>query len=148
MSGSNPNIPQGSLNRIRASAIFQDIPFLSVTSPFLGKGGISLSFRGDSTVQIDTMTGIVTSPEPFLGVTMTMHLLKTQSFAQLWRTQLELLSLLGSSTVRPDSIMMQPWNFSNCSILGIGDQVFDGSSPDFPVRIGGIYQVNSTLFAG
>ena len=63
--------PQGTLNRIRASVIFPLFGVLSVTSSFLGKRGISVTFTGKSTVFLDTMTGRVTSPEPYLAVTMT-----------------------------------------------------------------------------
>jgi hypothetical protein len=145
--GSNPVIRQGTLNRLRASVIFTNFPALNVTSSFLGKRGISLSFQGDATVYIDTMTGAVTSPEPYMRVTMTMHLLKTQAFAQQFKTQLELLTLLGGATVRPDAVAMQPYRLSNCSIISPGDQDFSGADADYPVRIGGIYLVNSGLFS-
>src|ERR1035437_271361 len=139
MSGSNPNIPQGTLNRIRASVIFPLYPYLTVTSPFLGKRGITLSFQGDSTVYIDTMTGAVTSPEPYLRVVMTVHMVKSQPFSQMFKTQLELLTLLGPAFVRPDAPAMQPYNFQNGAIVSPGDQHFSGAAADFPVRIGGVY---------
>ena len=59
---------------------------------------------------------------------------------------MELNSLIGQATVRPDSAMMTPYNFYECSILGIGDQAFNGSSVDYPIRIGGKYNVNSAKF--
>jgi hypothetical protein len=149
MSGSvgNPNIAQGTLNRIRASVIFDSTPTLNVTSSFLGKRGITLSFQGDATVTIDTMTGFVTSPEPYLKAIMTMHLIKAQSFAQSWKAQLELLTLLGNATVRPDSAVMQPYFLQNCAIVSPGDQDFSGGDADYPVRVVGIYQTNSSLFS-
>jgi len=147
MSGSsNPTVAQGVLQRLRASFVPSAFPFLAVTSPFLGKEGIQLSFRGDVTVQLDTMTGVVRSPEPYLGITVTLHLLKTQGFAEMWRAQMELNSLLGQATLRPDAATMTPYNFHECSILGIGDQAFNGSSYDYPIRIGGMYQVNAAQF--
>jgi hypothetical protein len=149
MSGTtgNPNIPQGNLNRIRASVVFASNPQLSVTSPFLGKRGITLSFQGEATVMIDTMTGMVTSPEPYLRAIATLHLIKAQSFAQNFKTQLELLTTIGNATIRPDSAVMQPWIIQNCALMSPGDQDFSGGDADFPVRIVGIYQVNSSLFS-
>ena len=142
----NPNINQGTLNRIRASVVFSTSPALNVSAPFLGKRGITLAFQGDATTYIDQMTGAVTSLEPYLRVTMTMHLIKAQSFAQNYKTQLELSTLLGNCTVRPDAATMQPYFLQNCAIMSPGDQDFSGADADYPIRIGGIYQINSSLF--
>lgn len=142
----NPIVPQGTLNRLRASVVFASFPNLNVTSPFLSKRGITLSFAGDATVYIDTLTGAVTSPEPYLRATLTMHLIKSQSFSQQFKTQLELNTLLGDATVRPDAAAMQPYTLSNCSLMGVGDQDFSGTEADYPIRIGGIYYINSNLF--
>jgi len=111
-----------------------------------GKRGITLAFAGEATVLIDTLTGYVTSPEPYLRATLTVHLIKAQSFAQLFKTQFELNTLLGDATVRPDAATMQPYSLSNCSLMGIGDQDFSGAEVDYPVQISGLYYVNSTLF--
>ena len=143
----SPNIVPGPLQRLRASVIFANFPNLSVTSPFLGKRGISVSFQGDSTAYIDAMASSVASPEPYLRFAMTIHLLKTLPLAQQWKTQLELLTLLGPATLRPDAPAMQPYNLSNCSIVSPGDQDFSGSDADYPVRVGGIYIINSSLFS-
>ena len=145
MSGTNPNVPLGSLNRLRASVTIPEFPFLTVTSSFLGKEGIGLAFRGDVTVQLDQMTGVVTSPEPYLGITLSVHLVRSQPFAQSWRSQIEQLSLLGDVTVRPDTRSMVPYTFNNCSVISIGDQPFNGSNADYLIRIGGTYQVNAQL---
>ncbi len=142
----NPNIQQGVLNRIRASAVFDSNPAFNVTSSYLGRRGITLAFSGDATVYIDQMTGAVTSLEPYLRITMTMHLIKAQSFAQSYKTQLELYALLGNCTVRPDAPTMQPYFLQNCAIMNPGDQDFSGADADYPIRIGGIYQINSSLF--
>ena len=139
-------ISLGTLNRLRASVIFPAFPFLSVTSPFLGKRGISLTFSGRSTVRLDVMTGQVTSPEPYLGVTIAMRLLKSQGLANAYKLQQELLTLLGDCVVRPDSITLQPYAFTNASIDATNPLDFSGSEPDFPVEIGATYLVNAGLF--
>jgi hypothetical protein len=149
MSGTigNPNIPQGNLNRIRASVIFASNPGLNVTSSYLGKRGITLEFQGEATTMIPTMTGVVTSPEPYLQFMLTMYLLKSQALAQAYKAAIELLTTLGNATLRPDATPMQPYNLQNCAILTPGNQDFSGTDADFPVRIGGLYQINSSLFA-
>ena len=142
----SPNINQGTLNRLRASVVFPAYPSLSVVSSFLGKRGISVTFIGKSTVMLDAMTGRVTSPEPYLGVTMTMHLLKSQYLANLYKLQQELFTLLSDCTVRPDAATLQPYYFSNCAIESTGNLDFSGADADFPVEIGATYMVNAALF--
>jgi hypothetical protein len=146
--GGNPAISQGNINRLRASVFIPNYPALNVTSPYLGKRGINISFTGQTTVQIDTMTGIVNSPEPYLHARVVMHLLRSQLFAQGYKTQMELYTQVGRATVRPDSDQMQPYLLHNCSILNVGDQPFDGSDPDYPITLGGIYYINSNLYLG
>jgi hypothetical protein len=149
MSGASPNIPLGSLNRLVASLSWADFPGLNVTAPFLGKRGITLAFMGNSTVRIDTMTGQVTSPEPYLGANVTIHLLKTQALADAYKLQMENNSLLGNMTVRSDAqspSMLSPWNFTNGSIDGVDMLDFSGADAGYVVRIGGIYVVNSGLY--
>jgi hypothetical protein len=142
----SPLVPQGTLNRLRSSVIFAANPTLNVTSSFLSKRAITLSFAGDATVYLDTLTGAVTSPEPYLRATLTVHLIKAQSFANQYKLALESNTLLGDATVRPDSPAMQPYALSNCAIMGVGDRDFSGQDADFIVRIGGIYVINSTLY--
>lgn len=143
MSGS---ISQGTLNRLRASVVFPLFQGLSITSAFLGKRGISITFSGKSTVRIDTMTGQVTSPEPYLGAVITVHLLKSQALSNAWKTQQELLTLLGNCTVRPDAATLQPYHFTNASIDGTSPFDFSGADADFPLEIGATYLVNSALY--
>jgi len=144
--GTNPNIPVGNLNRLLASLIFPNFPLLTITQSYLTKEGIQLAFRGDATTQLDVMASVVTAQEPYLGVTLTAHVLRSQGFSQIWRTQLELSSLLGPAIARTDSVTQAPYFFTNCSIISIGDQALNGTSPDYPIRIGGVYPINASLY--
>jgi hypothetical protein len=132
--GSNPNIAQGTLNRIRASVIWPSFSGLNVSAPYLGKRGITLNFVGEDTVYIDTMTGAVTSPEPYVRLNFAIHLLKTQALANSYKLQRELNTL------------MQPWNAYNCSLTGVENMDFSGADAGYVVRAGGIYYINSVLF--
>jgi hypothetical protein len=142
-----PTTPQGVLNRIRASVTFFGFPELNVTSPYLAKRGISFTFTGKSTVMLDTMTGRVTSPEPYLGITMMVHLVKSQYLANLWRLQQETTTLLGDCVVRPDASTLQPYGFVNMAITSAGSPAdFSGADADFPVEIEGTYLINAALY--
>lgn len=146
MGTTNPLIDQGSLNRLRASVVINDFPSLNVTAPYLGEEGISITLDGDATAYLNTLTGAVTSPEPFQKVTVNIHLLKTQGLAGQYKAQQEALSLVGNIVVRPDSKALPAYDFNNCSIQGIRDLKLNGKDAGFMVRIGGIYIINQNLY--
>lgn len=143
----NPLIAQGTLNRLRASVVWPGFASLNVTSSYLGKAGIRLSLQGETTLYIPTMTGQVTSPEPYMRVEMEMALLKTQALSNAYKQQMETSSLLGDGTVRPDAATLGPYQIVNCSIMSIRGLDFSGENADFTVTIGGYYYINSTLFS-
>lgn len=142
----NPLVAQGTLNRLRASVIWANFPALNVTAPFLHKEGIRLALEGEATTFIDTMTGGVTSPEPYQRVSLTMVLLKTQALAASYKAQMESSSLLGDGTVRPDSVALPPYQIVNCAIRSIRELNFAGDDAAWAVMIGGYYPINSALF--
>jgi hypothetical protein len=144
----SPLITQGTLNRLRGSVIIPSLPNLNVTNGYLGKLGIRLAIQGDATQFIDTMTGMVTSPEPYLPAVITLHLLRTQGLAALWRSQWETqITTLGQVTVVPDTSTWPDFDFQNCGITSVGgDTPFDGTDPGIAVVIRGTYQINASMF--
>jgi hypothetical protein len=142
----NPNIPQGGLNRLIASVNWPSTPNLSVTAPYLGKNGIHFALEGEAVEYIPTMTGAVTSPEPYMMFTMTIELLKSQAFSDQWKQQLETNAQLGDGTVWPDSTTLSPFALSNTSITGVRDLPFNGQDAVFAVTVKGYYQVNADLW--
>lgn len=142
----NPLVAQGQLNRLRASILVPDAPILNVTSAFLSKRGISLSFEGQSTVYLDTMTGAVISPEPYLKASVTVYLVKTLPPATAYKQALEFLSAIGDISVVTDATSFPNYDLANCSIMSNAEQSFAGDQPDYPITLGGIYYVNSSLF--
>ena len=142
----NPLIVQGSLNRLRASVVWNDFPSLNVTASYLGKDGITLALDGESTAFINTMTGAVTSPEPYQMITLTLNLLKTQGLAGLYKSQVETSALLGNGVVRPDSLALPAYDITNCAIESVRELKFSGEDAGFAVTVKGYYLVNSSLF--
>lgn len=143
----NPNIPQGVLNRLRGSVVWNSFPSLNVTAPFLGKAGISFAPEGNTTVFIPTMTGAVTSQEPYLMFSMTIALLKTQSLADQYKQQWETSAQLGDGTVRPDSSTLSPFQLVNCAIETVGAMSFAGEDAGMSVTIRGYYLINQALWS-
>lgn len=144
----NPNVPQGSLNRIRGTLSWTSNPSLNVTAPYLGADGISLAPEGAAVEYFPTMTGAVTSPEPYLMMTMTVALLKTQALSDSYKTQWELDARLGDGVVRPDVTNggLGPFDVINCSITGIREMRYNGREPTMMVTLRGYYSVNSSIF--
>ena len=143
---SNPLVSQGVLNRLRGSVGFPNFPVLNVTAPYLGKEGIGLALQGETTTYIQTMTGAVTSPEPFQMVQLTIALLKTQFLANQFKIQMETLSTIGPCIVKADSSALGDYSLINCSIQSVEALKFSGETADFMVTIGGYYNINSSLW--
>ncbi len=142
----NPLVAQGSLNKLRASITWSSFPALNVTASFLSKEGIRIVFQGDSVTYMPTMTGQVTSLEPYMGMECTVNLVKSQPLANLYKQQMELNALLGDGTIRPDAVPLSPYQIINASIKGVRDLDFSGEHALFAVQLGGYYLVNSSLF--
>jgi len=144
---SNPQIIQGTLNRLLASVVYADFPQLNVTSGYLAREAISLAFEGDTSQLIGTLTGAVTSPEPYVYGTVTMHLLRTQALGNAYKTQIETNTTMGSVTIYPDTTALTPFQLNNCVLSSIQEVAFDGTQAGLIVRLRGIYSINSALFA-
>jgi hypothetical protein len=142
----NPFINQGTLNRLRGSVVFASNQTLNVTAPYLAKEAISIAFDGDAGMLIPTLTGGVTSPEPYQMATVTIHLLKTQALSDAYKTQIEADVNIGDISVITDASTLSDYALTNCVIKGVRDITFDGTNPGFVVTIAGVYNVNSNLW--
>ena len=145
---SNPQIPQGVLNKLIASANFPLFSALNIIPSYLGKGGIHIRPGGRITENLPTMTGVVPSPEPFIPIEVTIELVRSQAFADSWKQQYETDSYLGNCTVWPDTTTLSPFQLSNLSITNMPDLPFNGSDPTFTITLGGAYPVNQNLYPG
>jgi hypothetical protein len=143
---SNPQIQQGTLNRLLASVVYADYAQLNVTSGYLAKEAISVAFDGDTSQLIGTLTGAVTSPEPYIYGTVTMHLLRTQALGNAYKTQIETNTTMGSVTVYPDTQVLSPFQLNNCVLQNIQEATFDGNQAGLIIRLRGVYSINSNLF--
>lgn len=142
----NPRVPQGTLNRVRGSIIIPNFPTLNVTAPFLGKGAISLNLQGQATQMIQTLTGVVTSPEPYMMVQTTVNLLRTQNLANLYKARMELDTRIGDIQIIPDASTLSNYQILNCSIGAVRELPFTGDDAGYIITIDGYYEVNSDLW--
>ena len=139
-------VAQGTLNRLRGSVVFAENSTLNITSPYLTREAITISFDGDAGVLIPTLTGGVTSPEPYQIGNITINLVKSQSLANFYKDQIELDVNIGDISIIGDAATLGNYNFTNCILKGVRDITFDGNSAGFVVMITGIYSTNSTLW--
>lgn len=142
----NPLVDQGSLSRVRGSIVWPSFSNLNVTAPYLSKEGIRLALQGESVVYLPTLTGAVTSQEPYMMIDMTIHLLKSQGLSDQYKKQMEFNCLLGGGTIRPDATPLSPYQIVNASIKSVREMTFSGESAVFAVTCGGYYLINSSLF--
>lgn len=142
----NGLVNQGALNRLLSSLTFNDFPELNATASYLGKGMLNLSLEGATTAPLPTATGIVQSPEPYQMGRVTVHLLKTQNLANVYKAQIESNAVIGDVTCRTDSAIFNPYNLVNCAISGTDAMALDGTTPEYTVTVTGIYYINANLF--
>jgi hypothetical protein len=142
----NPLIPQGTLNRLRASVVWTDFPNLNVTAPFLNKEGIRLALDGEATTFVQTMTGAVTSPEPYQMITLTMNILKTNGLAAQYQSQMQDTTVLGNGTVITDTTSLPVFPIVNCALEGVRELNLSGEDAGFAVTIRGYWLVNNALW--
>ncbi len=146
----NPLVPQGVLNRLVASINWNNFPELNITPPYLTKEAIRLALDGETTHYVPTATGAVTSPEPYMMITATAHLIKPQPLAAAYKAQMETNSLLGDGVIRPDVAASQggltPFDVANCSIQAVRELNFDGSDGGFVITLRGYWIINSELW--
>jgi len=143
----NNLIQQGTLNRLLASVVYADFTQLNVTSGYLAKEAISIGFEGDTSMLIGTLTSAVTSPEPYMFGTVTIHLLRTQALGNAYKQQIETNTTMGSVTIYPDTQALSPFQLNNCVLQSIQETAFDGNQAGLIVRLRGVYNINSTMYA-
>ena len=142
----NPNVPQGTLNRLRGSVIFNSFPSLNITAPFLAKEAISITFEGDGSLLLPTMTGGVQSAEPYVFALVTANVLKSQGLSSAFKAQFETDTNMGDMSVITDSATLSDYDLVNSVMLGVSELTFDGNQAGFAVRFRAIYQINSGLW--
>jgi hypothetical protein len=141
-------INQGTLNRLRGSVVYGLFPNLNVTASYLAKEAISVSFDGDFAQLLPSLTGGVSSPEPYVFSTVTIHMLRSQSLANAYKIQNEVSSLVGPVSVIGDSSKLNAFAIENTVIQSFQELTFDGNQPGFVVRLRGVYNVNAALYLG
>ncbi|MHA1063415.1 hypothetical protein ACR9GP_05835 [Enterobacter ludwigii] len=141
----NPRIPQGVINRVRASIDFPDYPALRISASFLTPEGISVS-NGQLGEPIPSMTGVVSSPQPYTQMTITAHLQRSQSLAQLFRNQIEKNTFLNTAKLYSDSSVLGDFTLNDVQITGLDGLNMNGKNADFAVQFTGTWYINEDMW--
>jgi len=141
----NPLIPQGVINRVRASIDFPSFPSLRVSASYLGKEGMSISFSALGE-PIPTMTGVATSPQPYAMATITVHLVRCQALASLFRTQIEASTYVSAAKLYTDTSVLGDFTLRDVQITAIEPVSLNGSNADFNLTLTGVYDINSDMW--
>jgi len=142
----NPLTPQGTLNRALTSVSVINFPALNVTSGFFGTKVARITFEGDASDYIATLTGAVPSPRLYQVATVAMYLNKSQILSTLWEQQRNTNTAIGDVVVVTDSAILGKYRISNCILQNVNELDLTGESNDYPVMLKGIYYVNNSLF--
>lgn len=142
----NPLTAQGTLNRSLVSISVVDLPFLNITSGFFGSKLARISFEGDTSDYIPTLTGAVPSGRLYQVATVLAYINKSQSLSADWEQQRLTNSTIGDVNVVTDSPVMPSYYLTNCVLQNVSDLDLTGESNDYPVMIRGTYAINSDLF--
>jgi hypothetical protein len=143
----NPLAQQGSLNKVRGSIVIALNPALNVTAPYMSKGMFSIGFEGNMTEQIETATGVVNSPEPYVMVTIMVDLLRTQSLSYAWLAQAMATTDIGPVVAYTDSSAFPTIPLDNCVMRIIDPGKMDGNDPTVKLTIRGVFYINALLWA-
>jgi hypothetical protein len=142
----NPQTSQGNLNRVRSSVIIPAFPTLNVNSSHMGKGFLDLVWDEAFGDQIETGTGVVNSPAPYVKGTCTINLLRSQALSASWQSQVDATSIIGRIVVHPDSTVYPAQTLHDCQILHASPGRMDGLNPTIDVVISGVRYVNNSLW--
>jgi hypothetical protein len=138
--------PPGVLNRLRASVTYNDHPELNVTSNFLTTEGIRLALEGNATDLLPAMVSLVSSPAPYLSASITMSLVRSSTIAQLYKLQIEDVTLMGLVTIWPDTDVLTPFILNNVALESVREMAMAGMEAAMVVTARGYYNVNTGFF--
>lgn len=142
----NPNVPLGSLNKLKASLKFTSNASLNILPSYMSQSGLTIGFEGQVTNYSEVYTGVVPSPNPFVLVTIRFGVLKTQVLGPLWKAQVESNTLIGDFVLRPDVAGFPSFDFVNGFIMNPDEIAMNGSSPNFGISLRATYYTNSSLW--
>jgi hypothetical protein len=142
----NPNLIPSNLNRIRGTVLVPGNATLNITAPYLGKEGITISPQSAVVTQMQGMTTVVNSEEPYQIVQVTAAVMKSLALSAAYIEQIKNSPTLGTVTVTPDTTVLAPFTLYNVAIINWGQMSMAGVQPDFVVTFQGLLPISNDLW--
>jgi hypothetical protein len=143
----NPQIQQGVLNRVKSSVIVPNNTALNIAASYMGKSFVKVDFEGNFVEQIETGTGMVRSPEPYVPTTITVSLLRSQALSATWVAQFQSNSFIGPVNVHPDSSVFPVISVTDVVIRHVDPGAFDGADPIVRLTLRGTVNINDQMWS-
>jgi hypothetical protein len=112
----------------------------------MGKSFAKLDFEGNFVEQIETGTGAVRSPEPFVMATLTVSILRTQGLSAAWLAQAQDDGYIGLVNAHGDSSVFPVVSLNETVIRHIDPGAYDGTDPIVRLVLRGTFYVNGAMW--
>lgn len=142
----NPTLVPGNLNRIRGTILVPGNATLNVTAPYLGKEGIVIAPQSAVVTQMQGMTTVVNSEEPYQIVQVTAAIMKSLALSAAYIEQIKNSPTLGQITITPDTTTIPAFNLYNVAITNWSQISMAGLQPDFTITFQGQFNVSQDLW--
>jgi hypothetical protein len=142
----NPTLIPGNLNRIRGTILVPSNATLNVTAPYLGKEGIVIAPQTAVVTQMQGMTTVINSEEPYQLVQITAMVVKSLALSAAYISQIQQSPSIGTVTVTPDTSTLAPFTIYNAAIVNWNQISMAGTQPDFAIVIQGQYNTSNSLW--
>jgi hypothetical protein len=143
----NPLLVPGNLNRIRGTILVPNNTALNITAAYLGKEGIVVSPQSAVVTQMQGMTTIVNSEEPYQIVSVTAAIMKSLAMSAAYLDQIQNSPTLGTITVTPDTSVIPSFTLYNAAITNWSQISMAGIQPDFTVTFSGQFMISNDLWS-
>ena len=143
----NPYLIAGPLNRVRCHGVVADTPTLNIQAQSMGKSFAHIELEGDFVHQIETATGVVNSPEPYVMANITIGLLRSQPLSAAWLAQAQDTGVIGDVTIHSDTSAFPAITLNDTSIRSIAPGAYDGTDPVVRLTLRGTFNLNGALWS-
>lgn len=143
----NPNLFPSNLNRIRGTILVPGNATLNITAPFLGKEGIVIAPQSAVVTQMQGMTTVVNSEEPYQIVQVTAAIMKSLALSASYLNQIKNSPTIGTITITPDTAVMDSFTLYNVAITNWSQISMAGLQPDFTVTFQGQFNTSNDLWS-
>ena len=143
----NPNLIPGNLNRVRANVVVPGNITLNIPAQFQAKEGLVVIPQTAVVTQMQGLTTIVNSEEPYQMVQISISVIKSLAISGAWINQIKNSPTIGTMTVYPDTDAMPAFTLYNCAITNWNQISMAGLQADFTIMITGQFNVSNDLWS-